>query len=369
MENTVFLKSCEDYSELNISTAIDEIFQHFGGVETILSRGRDILIKPNLLMARAPETATTAHPEIVYAVAKRLVDAGANVVIADSPGGPYTPQTIKKVYEQCGMDRAAQRAGATLNYDLTSKKVTYDGIKTRQFELISPAFNASTIISISKAKTHSLTHYTGAVKNLFGTIAGLNKAACHAKMPDANDFCEFLVDLCNYNAPYISITDAVEGMDGKGPSGGRVRHVGVIGASKNPYALDLAMMNIVRLDHHKAPIHEIASSHNLVVSEPYELILLGDDILPLADRFIPAMKSHVATGAIRFLPKPLKKLIEPMFIKYPKMTSRCIGCADCARACPRKAITVIAGKAQINKEKCIKCYCCHELCPIKAIDL
>ena len=109
MENTVFLKSCEDYSELNISTAIDEIFQHFGGVETILSRGRDILIKPNLLMARAPETATTAHPEIVYAVAKRLVDAGANVVIADSPGGPYTPQTIKKVYEQCGMDRAAQR--------------------------------------------------------------------------------------------------------------------------------------------------------------------------------------------------------------------------------------------------------------------
>ncbi|MBR5265803.1 MAG: DUF362 domain-containing protein, partial [Clostridia bacterium] len=184
MENTVFLKKCDDYSELNVSTAIDEIFAHFGGVDAILQRGKDVLIKPNLLMARAPETATTAHPEIVYAVAKRLADAGANVVIADSPGGPYNPTTIKKVYEDCGMDRAAQRAGATLNYDLTSKKVTYDGIKTRQFDLISPAFNASTIISISKSKTHSLTHYTGAVKNLFGTIAGLSKAACHAKMPD-----------------------------------------------------------------------------------------------------------------------------------------------------------------------------------------
>ncbi|MBQ6867755.1 MAG: DUF362 domain-containing protein, partial [Clostridia bacterium] len=142
MENTVFLKNCEDYSELSVATAIDAIFDHFGGVDAILSRGRDILIKPNLLMARAPETATTAHPEIVYAVAKRLVDAGANVVIADSPGGPYTMQAIKKVYEDCGMDRAAQRAGAKLNYDFTSKKVTYDGIKTRQFDLISPAFNA-----------------------------------------------------------------------------------------------------------------------------------------------------------------------------------------------------------------------------------
>lgn len=369
MDNTVYFKKCADYSELSVSTAIDDILTHFGGVDNILRRGKDILIKPNLLMARSPDTATTAHPEIVYAVAKRFADAGANVVIADSPGGPYNKQSLKKVYQECGMDRAAQRSGAQLNYDISSKKITYDGIRTRQFELIAPAFNASTIISISKAKTHSLTYYTGAVKNLFGTIAGLNKAACHAKMPDARDFCEFLVDLCNYNEPYISITDAVEGMDGKGPSGGRVRKVGVIAASYNPYALDLAMMDLVGLDYRRSPVHSIACQYDLVAHEPHELIRLGDDIEPLKEKYIPAAKTHVVSGVIRFLPKPIRNVVEPIFIKYPKMTNRCIGCADCARACPQAAITVVAGKAQINKDKCIKCYCCHELCPIKAIDL
>ena len=369
MDNQVFLKNCESYESADIESAVDAVLDFFGGAEKILERGKDILIKPNLLMARNPSAATTAHPAIVEAVAERFTRLGANVVIADSPGGPYSAASLKKVYMACGMDRAAQRSGAELNYSTASKKITYDGIKTRQFELIEPAFKASTIISISKAKTHMLTYYTGAVKNMFGTIAGLNKAVCHAKMPDAADFCEFLVDLCNYTEPYISITDAVEGMDGKGPSGGRVRKVGVLAASKNPYALDLAMMRIVGLDWNRSPVHKIAAEKGFVPKEPYMLELLGDEIAPLEEKYIPAATVSVVMGAIRYMPKPIRRFIEPWFIKYPKMTDRCVGCADCARACPQGAITVINGKAVINKEKCIKCYCCHELCPIKAIDL
>ena len=169
MDNQVFLKNCESYESADIESAVDAVLDFFGGAEKILERGKDILIKPNLLMARNPSAATTAHPAIVEAVAERFTRLGANVVIADSPGGPYSAASLKKVYMACGMDRAAQRSGAELNYSTTSKKITYDGIKTRQFELIEPAFKASTIISISKAKTHMLTYYTGAVKNMFGT--------------------------------------------------------------------------------------------------------------------------------------------------------------------------------------------------------
>ena len=54
---------------------------------------------------------------------------------------------------------------------------------------------------------------------------------------------------------------------------------------------------------------------------------------------------------------------------FPHITPRCVGCGDCARACPRQALHVANGKAHLDKRKCIKCYCCHEMCPIKAIDV
>ena len=54
---------------------------------------------------------------------------------------------------------------------------------------------------------------------------------------------------------------------------------------------------------------------------------------------------------------------------FPHITPRCVGCGDCARACPRQALHVANGKAHLDKWKCIKCYCCHEMCPIKAIDV
>ena len=369
MNNIVYLKQCDTYEERKVMEAVAEIISHFGGVDKVLERGKNILIKPNLLMARAPEGATTAHPEVVYAVAKLFCDAGANVTIADSPGGPYTNSSMKKVYAQCGMDRAAQRAQAMLNEDLSSKKIAYQGIQNRTFELITPVLQADTIINIAKAKTHMLTYYTGAVKNLFGTIAGLNKAVCHAKMPDAADFCEYLVDLCMYHKPAINMIDAVEGMDGKGPSGGRVRKVGVIAAGENPFACDLAMMHIVGLNHKRSPVHKVAVKHGLVAEEPEQLTLLGDAFPPITEPFLPAVQHTVAQGTMRFLPGFMQRILEPIMIKYPKITRRCVGCADCARACPKQAIVVVNRRAQIDKSKCIKCYCCHELCPVKAIDL
>lgn len=369
MNNTVYLKQCSTYDAGQVLQAVTQIIDHFGGVDKVLQRGKNILIKPNLLMARPPEGATTAHPEVVYAVAKLFCDAGAKVTIADSPGGPYTGAVMRKVYAQCGMESAAQRSGAQLNFDVSSKRTSYQGIQNRTFELIMPITQADTIINIAKAKTHMLTYYTGAVKNLFGTIAGLNKAMCHAKMPDAMDFCGYLVDLCQYHKPTINIIDGVEGMDGKGPSGGRVRHVGVIAAGENPFACDLTMMHIVGLNPNLSPVHKIAVEHKLVAAQPEQLTLLGDDFPPIAQPFTPAVQHTVVQGTLGLFPKFIRRLFVPHLGKYPKITGRCVGCGDCVRACPKQALALENRRAKLDKKKCIKCYCCHELCPVKAIDL
>jgi uncharacterized protein len=47
--------------------------------------------------------------------------------------------------------------------------------------------------------------------------------------------------------------------------------------------------------------------------------------------------------------------------------SKCIGCAECLRVCPQKAVSLTAKKASIDKSKCIGCGECLTVCRGKAI--
>lgn len=47
----------------------------------------------------------------------------------------------------------------------------------------------------------------------------------------------------------------------------------------------------------------------------------------------------------------------------------CLGLGDCAKACQYGAITIIDGKASIDKEKCTACSACVKTCPKNLIEL
>ncbi len=363
----VFLARCEDYDYDRVEQNVRRIFDSFGGAEAILRGGKRVTVKVNLLLPKKPEDAATTHPAVAAAVAKYFVEAGAEVTIADSPGGPYNTLSINKVYDACGMREAARLSGAMLNTDMGSQVKTVETESgKRAFDLINPVVNADVVISVAKMKTHSLAYFTGAVKNMFGTIAGLNKAVYHANLPKVEDFSEMIVDLCRATAPAFSIIDGIVGMEGDGPSGGRPKHGGVIIGSDNPFAADVAAMRFCGLDENNSPIHRRAESIGLVSAEQEHI---GDDAAPLADPFVPAMQDKVMWKAVARIPKPVSRIVGKHFRPYPVITDRCVGCGICAEACPGKALEVINKKAVLTKKKCIKCYCCHELCRIKAIDM
>lgn len=364
----VFLARCEDYEYTKVEQNVRRIFDAFGGAQAILRGGKKVTVKVNLLLPKNPDSAATTHPYVAAAVAKYFVEAGAEVTIADSPGGPYNTLTINKVYDACKMREAAKLSGAVLNTDMGSCIRTFEAEngKVRAFDLINPVANADVVISVAKMKTHSLAYFTGAVKNMFGTIAGLNKAAYHANLPNVEDFCEMIVDLCRTTAPAFSIIDGITGMEGDGPSGGKPRHGGVIIGAPNPFAADAAAMRFCGLDPDNAPIHRRGIALGLV-SKQQELI--GDDPTPLEVPFVPAMQDKVMWKAVSRIPAFVSKLIGDRFRPYPVISERCVGCGICAESCPGKALTIRDGHAVLNRKKCIKCYCCHELCRIKAIDM
>ncbi|MBQ7624286.1 MAG: DUF362 domain-containing protein [Clostridia bacterium] len=362
--DTVYAAKCDGYEYEKVEKAVYKIFDGAGVAEKLSLKGKKVLLKVNLLLARKPEAAATTHPFVAASAAKYLISHGAAVTIADSPGGPYTPGALKRVYDACGMTAAAEMSGASLNFDVSqhSVKAELDG-KTRAFELIAPVSECDVVISCAKAKTHSLTYFTGAAKNLFGTVAGLSKAAYHANYPQTADFAAAIVDLVRTVKPAFSIIDGVYGMEGNGPSGGTPKKAGFILGSENPFAADEEAMKLCGLDPDLAPIGRRARELGLLT----DTSLAGDEI-PVT-RFQPALKGKRMWRALGVIPKKVSDRIGERLRPYPEISDRCVGCATCVNACPGKALTLTEGKAVLNKKKCIKCYCCHELCPVKAVDM
>ena len=179
-----------------------------------------IVIKPNLVMAKSPDFPATTHPLVVKAVVRWLREQGIqHITIAESSGGLYNAEAMKHVYHVCGMDTLGE--GATLNMDFSAQTVNCPtGFKNHSFHLITPIVEADYIINICKLKTHAMTGYSGGIKNLFGTIPGLEKPQMHYRWPEIEDFSNMLLELAQTVAPQLTVIDAIDAMEGNGPTGG-----------------------------------------------------------------------------------------------------------------------------------------------------
>lgn len=45
----------------------------------------------------------------------------------------------------------------------------------------------------------------------------------------------------------------------------------------------------------------------------------------------------------------------------------CLGCGLCAQSCPRQAISLLWGQAEIDPNRCVPCCLCRQVCPQGAI--
>ena len=366
MDTRVFLARSESYEIDEVRAAVHRCFEAFGGAKALCG-GKKVVVKPNLLLAFPPEAAATTHPSVVQAVCEELAAADCEVVIAESAGGASVLQRQKRLYHVTGMEQAAQNAGAALPLTFDVRTVKYpEGRVCRSFQMLAEIADAEFLVDVGKMKTHGFAYYTGAVKNLFGSVPGLNKPAMHSLYPDRERFAGMIADLCELVHPGFCILDGVFGMEGHGPSGGSPKRANVIAAGINPYAVDLAAMRIMGLDPEKAPIHREGVRRGEAPARLGELALLGDPLQSFETHFVPADGSKKAMHPL--LPKPLRRVLDGRFKVYPQiMREVCVGCGECAKTCPRHTIRIEGCKAVIDYAGCIRCYCCHELCPRKAI--
>ncbi|MCE5337105.1 MAG: DUF362 domain-containing protein [Methanomicrobiaceae archaeon] len=370
---TVAVVRCDDYVPDEVDTAVRRAVDLLGGTGKFVSPGQRILLKPNLLQGQEPERCVTTHPAVVAAVARLLGEHGCRVVIGDSPGAGivYSEANLRRAYTRTGYAAVAEETGAALNYDTGFQTVSFpEGEVMKQFSIITPAVAADAIVVVSKAKTHMWTRMTGATKNLFGLIPGLEKPVFHFRFRDEYAFGRMLLDLNECMKPRLQIVDAVMAMEGDGPQDGSPRKIGVILAGSDPSAVDTVLARLIGMD--PLEIGSIRSAAARGLLDPLAVRTVGDDpadfVVP--DFRKPSTYAGGGTGVWRRAVLAVVQRFGKTYAPRPGVTApACIGCRKCERICPVQAITITEGRATIDLARCIRCYCCHEMCTEHAIVL
>jgi len=373
----VALATCRSYSQDNVSHAVGLATDLLGGAEAFLPRPRDgfVVVKPNMLSPYPPERAVTTHPAVVGAVLDLFKQAGAKVVVGDSPGHG----SVSGVAAKCGIAAVCREAGVDLvSFDDGVARKHPAGRVCKEFVLARPIVDASAVINIGKMKTHGFMTFTGAVKNLFGCIPGAEKLRMHLRYNDPRAFSLMLLDLAGLVKPRLSILDAVVAMDGDGPSHGRPRHIGAILASEDPVALDVVALRLAGVDPMRVPYLRAAREVSAGSTRPEEIEVVGappEEFHVTGFALPPAAR---ATSGIFTVVRAVRKHVTAI----PWVdAAKCVACGVCAESCPPGAITVgsagtaagtaaiAPGTAMIDRHRCIRCFCCHEMCPEGAISL
>ncbi len=360
---------CETYDQTAVNEAVARHFEALD-VRGLLHPGVRVLIKPNLVAGRRPETAATTHPALVRAAALWLRERGVeHIALADSPGGLYALSALEPIYSVTGMKALGDVV--SLNRDTGfQKRACPAGFENTSFNLINPVCEADLIINIAKLKTHAMTRLSAGVKNLFGCVPGLQKPELHYRHPDIEGFSEMLAELARLVSPQVTLLDAIDCMEGDGPTGGTVRHLGLTLASRDVFAQDWFAAGLVGIEPDSVGMLVKAKARGWFDPEAIELV--GDEPVRAEPPFrLPQTASVDFTGSLpAFLRAPARKVMGRLLKPLPKVDpKKCVGCGRCAESCPPHIIVIENRKAKFTAKGCISCFCCQEMCPAHAISV
>ncbi len=255
----VAIVRCEDYEKERVSDAVAQALEALGGAAQFATETDGLLLKPNILKGAPPESALTTHPEILRAVAEQFQNMATpprKLSMGDSPAWG----SLASCAEQAGLSRVCEELRIPLVTFRKGVKVPNpDGVVYAHLTMAKEAMDADGIINLPKLKTHCQLYMTGAVKNLFGCVAGKRKAWWHFKAGTFEDYFPLmLVETARLLKTRLSILDAVFAMEGQGPAQGTPRKVGLIIASADPVALDRVACEVTGLSPEKLRTLEAA---------------------------------------------------------------------------------------------------------------
>lgn len=201
---------------------LDKALETLGGIEKYVRQGQRVVIKPNIGWDRTPELAANTNPELVSALVKKCLAAGASKVTVFD----HTCDQWQKCYERSGIADAVKAAGGTMvpaHEEVYFKEVALpQGVNLKKAKIHEALLDADVWFNVPVLKNHGGAKMTISMKNYMGIV--WDRPYFHS-----HDLQQCIADICTWEKrPALNIVDAYRVLRQNGPQGKSAADVSVL---------------------------------------------------------------------------------------------------------------------------------------------
>lgn len=360
MASAVTVEKLEVISKRDIKEAILKIMSDLD----VSISGKHILLKPNFV---CPRPCATTNMELVRSMIE-ILSSKNQLVLAEGSGYEFDTE---KTFEILGVWELGKEYGVpvvNLRKEQT-RKVKIGGKVLKYAHIPGIVCDVDGIVNMPKLKTHALTAFTFAMKNLFGLLSDDSRRKAHVW-----GLNQAIVDLTKYFAGknLLTIGDGLTVMGGEGPAFGDIVELNLLFGGTDNCIIDRMAAGLVGFSSEDIKYVRLAFEQG-ILNQTVDYRLKEETVdLPKskASSFYHSIYWCVYAFDSVVSSFTKKSLIPQIITKFGTQVEinkeKCTGCNQCIRVCP---VGAISKDWTIDFDKCryVRCFRCYDVCPTGAI--
>jgi len=281
MSKVSIVKGSESPGPKEILELVRKAIDLIGGMESIIGRGDTVALKPNILTGKLSGPGVTTDPLVLEALIKLSREAGAGEVQIIEGSGYGVPTS--EALELAGMNKLAEENGAVLvdvDLDEVVEVAVPDPLIMESIPVSRSFLEADVKINVPVLKTHDQLIMTLGMKNMKGVIQKPTKRLFHRI-----GLAKAVVDLNKAIPLDLTVVDAINAMEGLGPSFGNVVEMDVVMAGKDVYGLDIVGALVMGIEPEELEYMKYAAEQGLVSLDGSGIEVVGEPVASVARNF------------------------------------------------------------------------------------
>ena len=298
----------------DVEAAVREAIRMAGGLEDLISSKSRVLIKPNIASRDRSGTGKVTDARVTEAVARiiqRRNPAGIVIGEGSAVGFDFPDlQDTMMALEESGTKAVAEKLGVPLvdlNRDSHREVEVPGAFVMKTVKIARTVLESDVIVSVPVMKTHIRSAVTLSLKNMKGVMPGGEKRKTHQLGLELA-----IADLNSVVKPHFAVVDGLVGMEGLWEYPDDCVRVGVVGASRDPVALDSVFARAMGLEVREVMHLQYCQSRGLGIADPEGIDAVG---VPVAE-----------------IRHPFRRAFEVVKSRYPGLAilaeKACTGCTN-----------------------------------------